>query len=1386
MIKFLLDEAIRLNIIINGNKAQKELFELESANRKLADSNKYLYAERTKLIAQGKKNTEEYKNLSAEIKANNTSISANKTRMSDLQKEIGITSLTMSQLSKEAAKLRILLNHVIPGSEDAKRYEAELFKINKRLAELKGKSSAAESTVSKLATGFNKYAVLGATAVASLTGMAISIQKVIDYNGKLSDSQSDVMKTTGMTKKEVDELTKSFGLLKTRTQRIDLLKIAEEGGRIGVAKEEIGKFVEVMNKANVALGDSFTGGVEEVASKLGKLKFLFKETRDIGIEETYNAIGSAINDLGASGNATENNITEFTTRIGSLPDALKPAIGDALALGAAFEESGIEAEISARAYNIFLKQAATETKKFANVMGISQKEVEKMINDDPLEFFLTFSETLNGLDLEGVKMAQTLEYLGINADGANKVIGAAANNTDRFRQLMDLSNQSMLQGTSLINEYDIKNNNLAATLEKIKKTVTGWYSSETFVKWLESSVRWLSEFIGASDEAETSAESWKEKLVFLAKIIAVVTAAIVTDVAWKKLTVLWINNVAKGQILETAAKKADLIITNLGIARTQLWAATKLLFTLRLKEANAAFKLFAATMNTTPWGLVLTALVTVFVAFKAFSKEVDKSTASQKMFNDIQKEVNESIAKEKASLDQLLLVARDETLSKEERLKAILQINKLSPEYLGNLRLETISTLEATQAIDAYVKMLRYKATEQALANKRTQITQNILDQEDIMTTESKGRGINDDYTRKFANASRKKGILQNQLDELDKKSVELLKKTIDEKKYIRDLDLRNLDVWYTKQIIKANGNKKEIDKINKEWEKKKKEIYKNRSTTTTPGTPPDTPPGGGGFTPPNKSADTSGKSAEDILKEQNAKLLELQRQHKDNELAMMVDGYVKERALENENHKRKLADLEARKKTEPYAVKEIDALIEDEKRMHNTRLDIITTNAEIKREQDLHTQFEREAQMRETAFYNELGQMDLNEDERKKKIDEFQKNELDQKVKYLETNLAKLKELISISNSDESDIIISDAQTQELLDKIATLENALAKLNDEKEGNNANNKNPKTSELKGTASGAIDILGFKLEDWEATFTNLDTTEKKLQAVMMGIQGLANAYALYDQYRSAAEARLLQQYTVSNNKQKDVLKKRLDSGQISQEEYSKRVEKLDNALEERKFQIDLAQAKRQRTMAVAQIAINTAQAIMSIWAHSPDPTGITQSILSGIILVLGAVQAGIVLKQPLPVRGAEDGFYPVQREQDGKVFRARYGGNVSSGMVNRPTYFLTGENNKPEMILDSKVYSQMNPNIRQAMHSEVARIKGFENGYYPKENKNNSSSNDMLLQAVLLNIQQNTDLLQNIMQYGIEAKVSNKDLKSMKHIEEGIKNYNTLTNRTKP
>ena len=198
-----------------------------------------------------------------------------------------------------------------------------------------------------------------------LTGIVLSIQKIIDVNSKLSEAQTNVMKTTGMTKREVDELSKSFGVLRTRTGRIELLGIAEVGGRLGVAKEDIQDFVKVMDKASVALGDSFEGGPDIVAEKLVRIKGLYAELRESDIESSFESVGSALNDMGASGAASEQNMAEFVTRVGTLPDALKQTIQEALGLGAAFEESGLKTELASNNYGKVISIAARDTGAFA-------------------------------------------------------------------------------------------------------------------------------------------------------------------------------------------------------------------------------------------------------------------------------------------------------------------------------------------------------------------------------------------------------------------------------------------------------------------------------------------------------------------------------------------------------------------------------------------------------------------------------------------------------------------------------------------------------------------------------------------------------------------------------------------------------------------------------------------------------------------------------------------------------------------------------------------------------------------------------------------------------------------------------------------------------------
>ena len=100
-----------------------------------------------------------------------------------------------------------------------------------------------------------------------------------------------------------------------------------------------------------------------------------------------------------------------------------------------------------------------------------------------------------------------------------------------------------------------------------------------------------------------------------------------------------------------------------------------------------------------------------------------------------------------------------------------------------------------------------------------------------------------------------------------------------------------------------------------------------------------------------------------------------------------------------------------------------------------------------------------------------------------------------------------------------------------------------------------------------------------------------------------------------------------------NEKEKSMLEKRLKSGLISQRQYDKQVEKMDKELDEQKAEIARKQAKREKAMSVFQIALNTAMAIMKIWAEVEFPASVAVAAMAG---ALGTVQLATAMAQPLP------------------------------------------------------------------------------------------------------------------------------------------------------
>ncbi|MVN79131.1 hypothetical protein GO988_22600 [Hymenobacter sp. HMF4947] len=446
---------VQIKLEIDGSQSRTELDNLTRKAQVLQDGFKGL-----------KKGSQEYIDQNKEL-------SQVKARMEELRAEIGLTSLTSAQLKAMSNQLNRELANLTPNTESFLNKAQELANVDARLAQVRAEAKGVKDELGNAGSGISGFI----TKAAGFAGIQIGVQAVvgslkqlgsesIDAAIKGSDSISDMEKSLNLTTAEAKALRTQLEGIDTRTSQQNLEGIAVAAGQLGIAKDEAVAFTQSVDQAVVALGDEFSGGVEDVNKSLGGLQKLFKETANVSPAEAITKIGSAVNALGADGTATGPVIADFAARIGQLGD-LAPQITQTLGLGAAFQELGLSAEISAGGLSNILLTAAKDTDGFGKQIGLTSKEFKDLINSDPNEVILRLAASLKGASETDV--VSTLDKLGIKSQEATKVISLLANQTDTVRAKQALASTEYEKGTSLLDEFAKKNTNAAAEVAKAEK-----------------------------------------------------------------------------------------------------------------------------------------------------------------------------------------------------------------------------------------------------------------------------------------------------------------------------------------------------------------------------------------------------------------------------------------------------------------------------------------------------------------------------------------------------------------------------------------------------------------------------------------------------------------------------------------------------------------------------------------------------------------------------------------------------------------------------------------------------------------------------------------------------------------------------------------------------
>ena len=329
-----------------------------------------------------------------------------------------------------------------------------------------------------------KEAAAGLTIAGVFYGITNGIKTAIQKNAELSDSYADVMKTTGLTEESVDRLNEKFKRMDTRTANAQLLELASVAGKLGYSSErDVEGFVRAADKIGVALGEDL-GGVEEAVNSLGKLVNIFKVTDDFELEDALLKIGSAINTLGAEGTAAEKNLIDFAQRMAGIAPAANISLPTVLAYGSVMDELGQSMESSSTAIGQFIVGMGSDIPKYAKIAKMSVKDFSDLLLKDANEAFLRVldaSKTAGG----GIQaLATNMGILEVSGARGIQALGAMSDNIDLVRTRMDTATDSFELGTSVLEEFETKNTNLAANLEKLWNRIDKIWQSTVFRSFL--------------------------------------------------------------------------------------------------------------------------------------------------------------------------------------------------------------------------------------------------------------------------------------------------------------------------------------------------------------------------------------------------------------------------------------------------------------------------------------------------------------------------------------------------------------------------------------------------------------------------------------------------------------------------------------------------------------------------------------------------------------------------------------------------------------------------------------------------------------------------------------------------------------------------------------
>lgn len=696
------NDKIAVELDLKAQKAQEEIHRLAKATKELRDQNSQHRKEISRLAATEGDYSAEIKRLNELIRSNKRDIEANNRAMEKARKEIDISRMSAADLGKELKRLKGELNKTSKTlyPERYRELENEIRRVEKAHAEATRSTRgflASLLSLDKIATSIKGFFMgLGMVIMTQVIGAFKQLTNIIQDFERANSKLASVLGTTIDGVSRLTDQAKYLGRTTTATAS-EVTGLQTELAKLGFTQDVIEKLTPSVLKFAKAVDTDLSSA----AAFAGAAMRMFNKDADqaeavmasFAVATTKSALDfhkleASLSTVGPVANAFGFSLEETTALLGQLSNA------------------GFDASSAATATRNILLNLADANGDLAKALGGPVTNLDELVNG------------LNKLNAEGVDLAKALELTDKRSVAA---FSTFLNGSDSILALRD----SITDCTGDFQQMAATMaDNAAGSFAGFQSAVEGLIlkffdfreALKTLYEWGTAVVNWLGTFIDALTPVGTafgfvvkavgglisvlgSAIGWFTNLFTQTKLgIAVINALVAAFVVYK-LSVIATSAAVKRFITDIVAKK---------VAMISEISVTKL--------ATAATHAFNTALKSNPIGLVLAGIALLVTGIMSFIDASKKATTETSYLTEATNKYREAVTKanaqaqmERDRLMELRRVAMDELESKEHRIKAINELNRIIPGYKAQLDSETGAYRENKKALDDYILSLEKK-----------------------------------------------------------------------------------------------------------------------------------------------------------------------------------------------------------------------------------------------------------------------------------------------------------------------------------------------------------------------------------------------------------------------------------------------------------------------------------------------------------------------------------------------------------------------------------------------------------------------------------------------------------------------------------------------------